>query len=139
MKRHGLGGRVFQLQPVETGHGAHPVHHAGDGRVRPGDGAVDPLVRHQKRAAHFIPAQIQQTRLHRFAILDGRKAIEGGDADGRGGGRHQGDGPGGGRNGEAASIGAETRRVIAALFGEVMMKRAKVAASPCQAVAKGVQ
>ncbi|MNL39171.1 hypothetical protein D3C87_1614350 [compost metagenome] len=139
MKRHGLGGRVFQLQPVEPRQGADAVHDAGNGGVGPGDGAVQPLVRHQQGAAHLGSTQVQQTRLHGLTIRNRRKAIEGGDADGRGGFRHRGGGPGGGKDEEAASIGAATGRVIAALFGEVVMKPAKVVASPCQAAAKGVQ
>ncbi|MNY10616.1 hypothetical protein D3C86_1436030 [compost metagenome] len=83
MKGHDLGGRVFQLQPIKARQGADAVHDAGDGGLRPGDGAVQPLVRHQQGAAHLGPAQVQQMRLHGLAILDGRKAIEGGDADGR--------------------------------------------------------
>gem|GEM_PF-5616747 len=88
---HGLGRRILQLQPLEPRQGAHAVDNASDVGFRPGDGAVDPLVRHQKRAAHLRPAQVQQVQAQRRRIGHGRETIQGGDGE-RGRGRHRGNG-----------------------------------------------
>ncbi|MNJ39492.1 hypothetical protein D3C77_343660 [compost metagenome] len=85
---HGLGGRVLQLQPVKARQGAHPVDDASDRGPWPGDGAVDPLVRHQQGAAHLSPAQLQQVQAQRRRIGHRGETVEGGHGEGR----HRGNG-----------------------------------------------
>ena len=79
---HGLRRRIFQLQPLEARQGAHPVDDAGDVGFGAGDGAVDPLMRDQKRAAHLRPAQVQQMHPQRRRIGHGRETIQGGHGEG---------------------------------------------------------
>ena len=78
------GGRVFHVQFAEPRHGPDAVDHRLYGCVRPRDRPVDPLGCDQQDAAHLGPAQRLQPVAHGGAVRDGRKTVQGSDAE-RGG------------------------------------------------------
>jgi hypothetical protein len=86
LKRHGCGGRIFDVKLGAAGQRADMCDDRGDALRAPRDRPVHPLPRKQQRALHPLgPAEIKQGRAQRGGIVERRETIQGGDGEGHDG------------------------------------------------------